>query len=110
MEKIAVVLVETYSAKLFVASASQDNYFMLEAIEQEPIKLGLEMDDDHFLKKPQIDSTIRVLKNFKKVCELHNVTKTYAIANLFRDTKPKNIYSFFDEVFATCGNHLFDCL
>lgn len=103
MEKIAVVLVETYSAKLYVVSASQDNYYMLEAIEQEPIKLGLEMDDDHFLKKPQIDATIRVLKNFKKICELHNVTKTFAIANLFRETKPKNIYSFFDEVYATCG-------
>ena len=103
MEKIAVVLVETYSAKLFVVSASQDNYFMMEAVEQEPIKLGLEMDDDHFLKKPQIDSTIRVLRNFKKICELHEVTKTFAIANLFRETKPKNIYSFFDEVFATCG-------
>ena len=103
MEKIAVILVETYSAKLFIASASQDNYFMLETIEQEPIKLGLEMDDDHFLKKPQIDATIRVLKNFRKICELNNVSKTIAVANLFRETKPKNIYSFFDEVFATCG-------
>ena len=103
MEKIAVLLIETYSAKLYIASANQDNYFMIESIEQEPIKLGLEMDDDHFLKKPQIDATIRVLRNFRKICELNNVTKTIAIANLFRETKPKNIYSFFDEVFATCG-------
>ena len=103
MEKIAVILVETYSAKLFIASASQDNYFIMQDIETEPIKLGLEMDDDHFLKKPQIDSTIRVLKNFRKICELNNVTKTIAVANLFRESKPKNIYSFFDEVFATCG-------
>ena len=103
MEKIAVVLVETYSAKLYIASASQDNYFMLETIEQEPIKLGLDMDDDHFLKKPQIDATIRVLRNFRKICDLHNVTKIISIANLFRETKPKNIYSFFDEVFSTCG-------
>lgn len=103
MEKIAVVLVETYSAKLYIASASQDNYFMMEAIEQEPIKLGLDMDDDHFLKKPQIDATIKVLKNFRKICELHGVTKIISLANLFRETKPKNIYSFFDEVFATCG-------
>lgn len=103
MEKIAVVLVETYSAKLYIASASQDNYFVMQDIEVEPIKLGLDMGEDHFLKKPQIDATIRVLKNFKKICELYGVTKTIAIANLFRDSKPKNIYSFFDEVFATCG-------
>ncbi len=103
MEKIAVVLVETYSAKLYIASANQDNYFIVEDVESEPIRLGLEMGEDHFLKKPQIDSTIRVLKNFRKICELYKVSRTIAVANLFRDTKPKNIYSFFDEVFATCG-------
>lgn len=103
MENIAVILVETYSAKLYIATASQDNYFIMQDIEIEPIKLGLEMGDDHFLKKPQIDATIRVLKNFRKICELYNVTKTIAVANLFRESKPKNIYSFFDEVFATCG-------
>ncbi len=103
MEKIAVILVETYAAKLYIAAADQDNYFMLQDEECEPIKLGLEMGDDHFLKKPQIDATIKVLKNFRKICELYGVTKTIAIASLFRGSKPKNIYSFFDEVFATCG-------
>ena len=103
MEKIAVILVETYNAKLFIANADQDNYFIMQSVESEPIKLGLEMGDDHFLKKPQIDATIRVLKNFRKICEINGVTKTIAVANLFRDSKPKNIYSFFDEVFATCG-------
>jgi len=103
LEKLAVILIETYSAKLYIASACQDNYFMLETVEQEPIKLALDMGDDHFLKKPQIDATINVLRNFRKICELNNVSKTIAIANLFRETKPKNIYSFFDEVFATCG-------
>ncbi len=103
MENIAVILVETYSAKLYIASASQDNYFIMQDVETEPIKLGLEMGEDHFLKKPQIDATIKVLKNFRKICELYNVTKTIAVANLFRESKPKNIYSFFDEVFATCG-------
>lgn len=103
MEKIAVILVETYSAKIYIASTSQDNYFMIQDIKTEPIKLGLEMGDDHFLKKAQIDSTIRVLKSFRKICELNGVTKTICVANLFRETKPKNIYSFFDEVFATCG-------
>ena len=103
MEKIAVILVETYSAKLYIAAASQDNYFVMQDIESEPIQLSLEMGEDHFLKKPQIDSTIKVLKNFRKICELYGVTKTIAVANLFRESKPKNIYSFFDEVFATCG-------
>ena len=87
MEKLAVILIETYSAKLYIASACQDNYFMLETVEQEPIKLALDMGDDHFLKKPQIDATINVLRNFRKICELNNVSKTIAIANLFRERR-----------------------
>ncbi|MBQ7466640.1 MAG: hypothetical protein IJS74_01050 [Clostridia bacterium] len=103
MEKIAVILLETYSAKLYIAAADPENYFVLQAFQKEPIKLALEEDNDHFLKKPQIDQTIKVLKSYRKVCELHDVTRTIAIANLFRDSKPKNVYSFFDEVYASCG-------
>ena len=49
MDKIAVVVVETYSAKLVIANVVQDNYFSICDVEVEPIKFGLEMDDDHFL-------------------------------------------------------------
>ena len=75
----------------------------MQAFQKEAIKLSLSDDNDHFLKKPQIDQTINVLKSFRKVCELNDVTKTFAIANVFRESKPKNVYSFFDEVYASCG-------
>ena len=103
MDKIAVVVVETYSAKLVIANVVQDNYFSICDVEVEPIKFGLEMDDDHFLKKNQIMSIISTLKNFRKICDMFAVTKTIAIASFVKDTKPMNIYSFFDEVFVTCG-------
>lgn len=103
MDKIAVVMVETYSAKLVIANVVQDNYFSICDVEVEPIKFGLEMDDDHFLKKNQIASIISTLKNFRKICDMFAVTKTIAIASFVKDTKPMNIYSFFDEVFVTCG-------
>lgn len=103
MEKIAVVVVETYTAKLVIANFVQDNYFSVCDVEVEPIKFGLEMDDDHFLKKNQIMSIISTLKNFRKICDMFAVTKTIAIASFIKDTKPMNIYSFFDEVFVTCG-------
>ena len=103
MDKIAVVVVETYSAKLVIANVVQDNYFSICDVEVEPIKLGLEMDDDHFLKKNQISSIISTLKNFRKICDMFAVTKTIAIASFIKDSKPMNIYSFFDEVFVTCG-------
>ena len=103
MDKIAVVVVETYSAKLVIANVEQDNYFSICDVEVESIKFGLEMDDDHFLKKNQIMSIISTLKNFRKICDMYGVTKTIAIASFIKDTKPMNIYSFFDEVFVTCG-------
>ncbi len=103
MDKIAVVVVETYCAKLVIANVVQDHFFSICDVEIEPIKMGLEMDDDHFLKKNQISSIISTLKNFRKICDMFAVSKTIAIATFVKDTKPMNIYSFFDEVFVTCG-------
>ena len=103
MDKIAVVVVETYSAKLVIANVVQDSFFSICDVEIEPIKFGLEMDDDHFLKKNQIMSIISTLKNFRKICDMYGVSKTIAIASFVKDSKPMNIYSFFDEVFVTCG-------
>ena len=103
MEKIAVVVVETYSAKLVIANVVQDSFFSICDSEVELIEPGLEMDDDHFLKKNQISSVINILKNFRKICDMFNVSKTIAVATFVNDSKPMNIYSFFDEIFVTCG-------
>lgn len=103
MDKIAVVVVETYCAKLVIANVVQDHFFSICDVEVEPIRFGLEMDDDHFLKKNQISSIISTLKNFRKICDMFAVSKTIAIATFVKDTKPMNLYSFFDEVFVTCG-------
>ncbi len=103
MDKIAIIVVETFTAKLLIANVAQDNYFSICDAEIEPIKYGLEMDDDHFLKKNQIMSIISILKNFRKICDMFSVSKTIAVATFVKDSKPMNIYSFFDEVFVTCG-------
>jgi len=103
LEKIAVVLVENYRASLVVADSDMNNYFLVVCEEHENIKLGLDLTRDHFLKKPQIDDTIHVLKNYKKLCDMYDVSKTIAICNFNTENKPKNLYSFFDEVFASCG-------
>ena len=103
LEKIAVVLVETYKASLVIADSDMNNYFLVVCEEHENIKLGLDLSRDHFLKKPQIDDTIHVLKNYKKLCDMYDVSRTIAICNFSAENKPKNIYSFFDEVFASCG-------
>ena len=42
MDKIAVVVVDTYTAKLVIANAVQDNYFSICDVEIENIKFALE--------------------------------------------------------------------
>lgn len=103
MDKIAVITVDTYSAKIVIANMVQDNYFSICNVETESMNPGLEMDDDHFLKKNQIAMVIGILKNFRKICDMYAVSKTIAIATFVKDSKPMNIYSFFDEIFVTCG-------
>ncbi len=103
MDKIAVVMVETYSVKLVIANVVQDNFFSICDEEVETIQCGLEMDEDHFLKKNQISSVIGILKNYRKICDMFEVSKTIAVATFVKDSKPMNIYSFFDEIFVTCG-------
>ena len=102
-EKIACLMMETYSVKMVIANASQGNFFVVCDSEFGEINLGLEDGSDYFLKKPQIDLTLGVLKNFRKICDMHGVTRTFAVANFGESAKPKNIFSFFDEVYATCG-------
>lgn len=103
MEKIAVVLVENFSAKLVIASVVDNNYFVFSDMESEVVNLDLVPDADMFLKKNQIDGAIKVLKNFRKICEMHQVNSVQAQAIFVNNKKPKNVYSFFEEVFNTCG-------
>ena len=83
-------MVETYRASLVIADSDIDNYFLVVCEEHENIKLGLDLSKDHFLKKPQIDDTIHVLKNFKKLCDMYDVSRTIAICNFGAESKPKN--------------------
>lgn len=103
MENVAVIVVDSYFAKLRIASVDPNNYFIIKDEEIDAVKLGLNVEKDHFLKKPQIEATITTLKNFKKICDIHKVTKTYAYALFNEGNRPKNLISFFDEVFTVTG-------
>ena len=103
MEKIAVILMDSFSVKLSINSVVNNEYFMAIDSEKEELKLTLEENSDCFLKKSQIDSTISALKNYRKICEMHGVNKVYALAIFTENQKPKNLYSFFEEIFNNCG-------
>ena len=53
LDKIAIITLDTYSAKLIIAGSNKPDTFSVLDKEVEQINLGLEQED-HFLKKPQI--------------------------------------------------------
>ena len=94
---------DSFSVKLTINSVVNSEYFVTVDSEKEDLKLALEENSDCFLKKSQIDNAVLALKNFRKICEMHGVNKVYAVATFVESEKPKNLYSFFEEIFNNCG-------
>ena len=103
MEKNAFIEINNYTAKLIIADVQTNSFFHVVTRRVVPIELGRDFDKDRFLKRVQIDYAIDVLKQFKKCCNMYEVTKTIAIATFLHDKKPKNLNSFIDEVYTKCG-------
>lgn len=103
MEKNAFIEINNYTAKLIIADVETNSFFNVVARRVVPIELGRDFDKDRFLKRIQIDYAIEVLKQFKKCCNMYEVSKTTAIATFLNDKKPKNLNSFIDEVYTKCG-------
>jgi len=103
MEKVAVIELSLHYAKLSVLSVSENNYFIVTDSKKDDFRFELEKENEGFLKKPEIDAMVSVLKDYRKICDINNVTKTFAIGNFVNDNKCKNLGSFIDEVFSQCG-------
>ncbi len=103
MERIAFIEVGCFQAKLIIADTRQGLFYNVIDRQTDDIELGLDMDKDHFLKKSQIEATIKILKNFRKICDMYEVAKVVAISSFIAESKPKNMISFFDEIYTSCG-------
>lgn len=102
MERIALVELGLNQLKMTIADLEGEGFVVLSS-EIKGLRFGLDNAGDCFLKKPQIEEIVSLLKNFKRVCEYYKVQKSYSYAFFMNGNKPKNLYSFFDEVFATSG-------
>lgn len=103
MEKVAVIELGLYYSKLSILSVSENQYFIVTDSKKDDFRFDFEKENEGFLKKPEIDAMISVLKDYRKICDINNVTKTFAIGNYSNDNKCKNLSSFIDEVFSKCG-------
>lgn len=103
MEKVAVIEIGMFYAKLKILAVSENNYFIVTDSKQDDFRFELEKENEGFLKKPEIDAMISILKDYRKICDINNVEKTFAIGNFANNNKCKNLNSFIDEIFSQCG-------
>ncbi len=103
LEKIAFIEINNFVAKLIIAEVKTNAYFNTIVKRNVPIDLGKDFEKDHFFKRPQIDSAINVLKQFKQICNVYGIEKTYMIGTFLPEMRPRNLNSFIDEVYTKCG-------
>ena len=102
MEKIAIIDLGSNTARLLIVEVSEEGYFQIVDQLKEAPRLGEGMEKEGFLKPQRIQATIRVLKMFRKLCDVNGIERIIAVATA-AVRRAKNQRSFLDEVSATCG-------
>ena len=102
MEKIAIIDLGSNTARLLIVEVSENGYFQIVDQLKEAPRIGEGMDKEGFLKPQRIQATIKVLKMFRKLCDVNGIERIIAIATA-AVRRAKNQRSFLDEVSATCG-------
>lgn len=102
VEKIAIIDLGSNTARLLILEVSENGYFQIIDQLKEAPRLGEGMDKEGFLKPQRIQATIKVLKMFRKLCDVHKVDRIIAVATA-AVRRAKNQRSFLDEIAATCG-------
>lgn len=102
MERVALIDLGSNTARLLILEVSENGYFhIIDQLKEAP-RLGEGMDKEGFLKPQRIQATIKVLKMFRKLCDVNRIDRIIAVATA-AVRRAKNQRSFLDEVSATCG-------
>ena len=102
MEKIAIIDLGSNTARLLLVEMSENGYFQIVDQLKEAPRLGEGIENEGFLKPERIRETIKVLKMFRKLCDVNGIEQIIAVATA-AVRRAKNQRSFLDEVSATCG-------
>lgn len=102
LEKIAIIDLGSNTARLLIVDISESGYFQIVDQLKEAPRLGEGVEKDGFLKPVRIQETIRVLKMFRKLCDVNGIDRIIGVATA-AVRRAKNQRSFLDEVSATCG-------
>ena len=102
LEKIAIIDLGSNAARLVMANILEGGYFVVFDQIKETVRLGQDMEREGFLKPSRIAQAVKTLKMFRKLCDVNNVDKIFAVATS-AVRRAKNQKSFLEEVAATCG-------
>ncbi|MGI5841789.1 MAG: hypothetical protein ACOX6H_00620 [Christensenellales bacterium] len=101
MEKVAVIQLDSMSLKLLLVDVEGPYYKIYDEV-VENLKLGLEIARDGLISISSVSQSLKILRMFRKVCDINKVTKSYSIAtDIFKQAK--NDKSFFEEIYNNTG-------
>ena len=80
MKNIAIIDIGSNSIRIIIYKIFHNNAFKAIGTEKYPSKLGNLLEKDGSLSSKGIDLTINILKMFKNICKINNVTDIYVIA------------------------------
>ena len=101
MEKVAVIQLDSMTLKLLLVDV-EGSYFKIYDEVVETLKLGKNILNEGMISISNVIQTLKILKMFRKVCDINKVTKSYSIAtDIFRNAK--NEKSFFEEIYNNTG-------
>lgn len=101
MEKVAVIQLDSNTLKLLLVDV-EGSYFKIYDEVVETLKLGKDINKEGMINISNVGQTLKVLKMFRKVCDINKVTKSYSIATeIFKEAK--NEKSFFEEIYNNTG-------
>ena len=80
VEKIGIIDLGSNTARLLIVKVSDSGYFQIVDQLKEAPRLGEGMEKEGFLKPARIQATIRVLKMFRKLCDVNGITRIIAVA------------------------------
>lgn len=101
MEKVAVIQLDSMTLKLLLVDV-EGNYFKIYDEVVETLKLGKNILNEGMISISNVLQTLKILKMFRKVCDINKVTKSYSIAtDIFKGAK--NEKSFFEEIYNNTG-------
>ena len=102
VERVGIIDLGSNTARLLIVEVSENGYFQVIDQLKEAPRLGEGMEKEGFLKPQRIQATIKVLKMFRRLCDVNQIDRIIAVATA-AVRRAKNQRSFLDEIAATCG-------